>query len=57
VLNQTLKEAWFDTHMGPRPIKALALARINGVPVGSITTVQESTPQHSRLKYIPLRLV
>jgi hypothetical protein len=25
VLNQILNEAWFDTQMGPRPIKALAL--------------------------------
>jgi hypothetical protein len=24
VLNQILKEAWYDTQMGPRPIKALA---------------------------------
>ena len=43
--------------MGPRPIKALALGRINGAPVGSITTVQDSTPQYSRLKYMLLRLV
>jgi hypothetical protein len=57
VLNQILKEAWFDTHMGPRLIKALALGRINGAPEGSITTVQNSTPQYSRLKYMPLRLV
>jgi hypothetical protein len=44
VLNQILKEAWSDIHMGPRPIKALAMGRINGAPVGSITTVQDSTP-------------
>jgi hypothetical protein len=57
VLNQILKEAWFDTHMGPRPIKALALGRTNGAPVESITTVQDSTAQYSRLKYMPLRLL
>jgi hypothetical protein len=57
VLKHILKKASFDTHMGPRPIKALALGRINAAPVGSTTIVQDSTPQYSRLKYMPLRLV
>jgi hypothetical protein len=56
VLNQILKQAWFDTQMGPRLIKALAMGRINGAPVGSIAAVLGSTPQYSRLKYMPLRL-
>jgi hypothetical protein len=34
-LNQILMEAWFDTQMGPRPIKALALGRINGLEKGA----------------------
>jgi len=29
-LNQILMEAWFDAQMGLRPIKALALGRIDG---------------------------
>jgi hypothetical protein len=36
-------------------VQDLALGRINEAPGGSITTVQDSTPQYSRLKYIYIK--
>jgi hypothetical protein len=54
---RTTKGAWSGTLMGPWPIKALVLECRDGAWEGAIASVLGSTPQHSRLKYTPLRLV
>jgi hypothetical protein len=43
--------------MGPRLIKALVLGCRDGAGEAGIIAALGSTPQYSRLKYMPLRLV
>jgi hypothetical protein len=52
-----LKEAWSGTQMSPRPMKTLVLGCIYGVQEGGIASSLGFTPQYSRPKYIPLRLM
>jgi hypothetical protein len=52
-----LKGAWSGTWMGPRPIKTPVPGCIYEVQKGGIASSLGFTPQYSRPKYIPLRLM
>jgi hypothetical protein len=56
-LAQTTKGAWSGIQKGPRPITALVQGCTDGAREGGTASVFDSTPQSSRLKYMPLRLV
>ena len=51
------KEAWSGTQAGPWPQKAQVLGCIDGAQEGGTVSVFGSTPQYSRMKYMPLALV
>jgi hypothetical protein len=53
---QTTKGAWSDAQAGPRPIKTLLLGHIDGAEEGHSFSLG-CTPQHSRLKYMSLRII